>query len=29
MYPYANPDYHVKGPGKLSDYPGRDGSAET
>ncbi len=31
LYPYANPapDYHVKGPGKLSDYPGRDGSAET
>jgi microcystin degradation protein MlrC len=29
LYPYAaNVTFTVKGPGKLSDYPGRDGTSE-
>jgi microcystin degradation protein MlrC len=29
LYPYgANVTFQVKGPGKLSDYPGRDGTTE-
>jgi len=29
LYPYAaNVTFHVNGPGKLSDYPGKDGTTE-